>query len=64
MRNTDFLMESRVAVKAETVYDLPPLIEHPLSRPDKLAAMRTRCEPLRRPCSAHDIAAALLQLAR
>lgn len=64
VRNTDFLVESRVAVKAETVYDLPPIIEHLLSRTEKIAAMRARCEPLRRPDSAHDIAAAALQLLR
>jgi len=62
VRNTEFLVENQVAVRAETVYDLPPLIEHLLSRPDKLAAMRARCEPLRRPDSARDIATAVLRL--
>jgi processive 1,2-diacylglycerol beta-glucosyltransferase len=64
MRNTEFLLDSQVAVKAETVYDLPPIIEHLLNRPEKLAAMRARCEALRRPNSAHDIAEAILRLTR
>ena len=64
VRNTEFLVASQVAVRAETVYDLPPIIEHLLSRPDKIAAMRARCEPLRRPDSARDIAAAVLRLVR
>ena len=62
MRNTEFLLKSRVAVRAETIYDLPPLIEQLLSRPDKLAAMRAGCEPLRHPDSARDIAQAVLRL--
>ena len=62
MRNTEFLLKSRVALQAETIYDLPPLIEQLLSRPDKLAAMRAGCEPLRHPDSAHDIAQAVLRL--
>ena len=64
MCNTDFLLKNRVAVKAETIHDLSALIGHPLSRPDKLTAMRMRYEPLCRPNSAHDIAATVLQLAR
>jgi len=62
MRNTEFLLKARVAVQAETIYDLPPLIEQLLARPDKLAAMRAGCEPLRHPDSARDIAQAVLRL--
>ena len=62
MRNTEFLLNARVAVRAETIFDLPPMIEQLLSRPDKLAAMRGRCDPLRHPNSAQDIAQAVLRL--
>ena len=62
MRNTEFLLNARVAVRAETIYDLPPLIEQLLARPDKLAAMRGRCDPLRHPDSGNDIAQAVFRL--
>ncbi|MBM3890264.1 MAG: hypothetical protein FJ388_14210, partial [Verrucomicrobia bacterium] len=63
-RNTEFLLDAQVAVQAETAYELPPLVEQLVSRPDKLAVMRARCEPLRRPNAAQDIAAAMLRLAQ
>lgn len=62
MKNTEYLLDQNVAVKAEDPQDVPALIEQLLSSPATLERMARNIEQLRRPYAAIDIARQVLDL--
>lgn len=61
-KNTEYLLEQKVAVKAEDPRDVPQLIEQLLSSPATLERMARNIERLRRPYASFDIAREVLDL--
>lgn len=61
VKNTQFLLERRAAVKAERWDDVPRWVSELLQSPDRLAALRRAAARLGRPRAALDIARILLQ---
>jgi processive 1,2-diacylglycerol beta-glucosyltransferase len=62
MKNTEYLLEQNVAVKAEDPQDVPALIEQLLRSPATLERMARNIEQLRRPYASFDIAREVLDL--
>jgi processive 1,2-diacylglycerol beta-glucosyltransferase len=61
-KNTEYLLEQRVAVKAEDPQDVPALVEQLLSSPATLERMARNIEQLRHPYAAVDIARGVLDM--
>jgi processive 1,2-diacylglycerol beta-glucosyltransferase len=61
-KNTEFLVESKVALKVDHYDEIPGVIENLLRNPGQLGEIRQRIDLLRKPHAATDIAKALLEL--
>jgi processive 1,2-diacylglycerol beta-glucosyltransferase len=62
MKNTEYLIEQNVAVKAEDPADVPVLVEQLLRSPATLERMARSIEQFRHPYASFDIARAVLDL--
>lgn len=62
MKNTEYLLEQNVAVKAEDPQDVPSLVEQLLRSPATIERMARDIEQLRRPYASFDIAREVLDL--
>ncbi len=61
-KNTEFLVENKIALKVNHADEIPQVVEELLGNPDRLHEIRRHIDMLRKPQAAADIAKTLLEI--